>query len=179
VLHIIDDVQELKPSFFVGVPRVYDKIYGKIVNLLPQQQGKMRWWLFRRAVASMEKTLRTGTPRFHLPLFFYFFILYITLFIIFYEGFIYLLKLIINDFFLLRQGERSLEVAGPQQGQEEAWRQRAGHVVRRRPAHPRGPQVPHLVGTRHDTTPFAGCAMEGLMRAIAACSAARSCRATA
>lgn len=60
VLHIIDDVQELKPSFFVGVPRVYDKIYGKIVNLLPQQQGKMRWWLFRRAVASMEKTLKTG-----------------------------------------------------------------------------------------------------------------------
>ena len=75
VLHIIDDVQELKPSFFVGVPRVYDKIYGKIVNLLPQQQGKVRWWLFRRAVASMEKTLRTGTPRFHQRLFFILFII--------------------------------------------------------------------------------------------------------
>jgi long-subunit acyl-CoA synthetase (AMP-forming) len=89
VLHIIDDVQELKPSFFVGVPRVYDKIYGKIVNLLPQQQGKLRWWLFRRAVASMEKTLRTGTP---LPLVFSFLFLFVIIFII--------IIIFINDLFI-------------------------------------------------------------------------------
>jgi len=56
---IIEDVQELKPSFFVGVPRVYDKIYGKIVNLLPQQ-GRLKNFLFHRALASMENALRTG-----------------------------------------------------------------------------------------------------------------------
>jgi len=41
------------------VPRVYDKIYSKIVNVLPQQ-SKLRWWLFSRAVESMEETLETG-----------------------------------------------------------------------------------------------------------------------
>jgi len=56
---VIDDVQELKPSFFVGVPRVYDKIYAKIVNLLPQQ-GRLKTWLFYRALDSMKDTLRTG-----------------------------------------------------------------------------------------------------------------------
>lgn len=94
MLHIIDDVQELKPSFFVGVPRVYDKIYGKIVNLLPQQQGKVRWWLFRRAVASMEKTLRTGT-RFHL----WFLLLCIFLLYIF---ILFSLFLFIIDLFIIK-----------------------------------------------------------------------------
>jgi len=61
VRKIIDDVAELKPAFFSGVPRVFDRIHDKINNMVAQG-GPIKAWLFQKALAASEESIRTGKP---------------------------------------------------------------------------------------------------------------------
>lgn len=58
----MDDIAELKPAFLGGVPRVYDRIYDK-VNSMVAQSGSIKRWLFKKALAASEESLRTGNSQ--------------------------------------------------------------------------------------------------------------------
>lgn len=61
VRYLMDDVQELKPTIFCAVPRVYDRIYTGIVNKI-SSGGALRQSLFQYAYSyklrNMEKGLK-------------------------------------------------------------------------------------------------------------------------
>jgi len=61
VRKIMEDIAELKPAFLGGVPRVYDRIYDK-VNSMVSQSGPVKRWLFKKALAASEESIRTGKP---------------------------------------------------------------------------------------------------------------------
>eukprot|EP01087_Luapelamoeba_hula_P016578 TRINITY_DN510_c0_g1_i1.p1 TRINITY_DN510_c0_g1~~TRINITY_DN510_c0_g1_i1.p1 ORF type:complete len:696 (-),score=85.33 TRINITY_DN510_c0_g1_i1:38-2125(-) len=61
VRKIIDDVAELKPHFFAAVPRVFDRVHDKIVNMVAQG-GAVKRWLFERAMKASAESIRTGKP---------------------------------------------------------------------------------------------------------------------
>lgn len=56
---LIDDILTLRPSFFVGVPRVFDRIYDKIKSTI-DQAGPITKWLFNTAYEAKRKALRNG-----------------------------------------------------------------------------------------------------------------------
>ncbi len=39
VLKLLDDVGELKPSVFIGVPRVFDRIYARVMGMVSGRAG--------------------------------------------------------------------------------------------------------------------------------------------
>ena len=43
ILQLLDDVQELKPTVFVGVPRLYNRIHDKILGQVKEAGGLKRW----------------------------------------------------------------------------------------------------------------------------------------
>lgn len=61
VRKIMEDIAELKPAFLGGVPRVYDRIYDKI-NSMVTHASPLKRWLFKKALAASEESLRTGKP---------------------------------------------------------------------------------------------------------------------
>uniref|UniRef100_A0A2N9FY86 AMP-dependent synthetase/ligase domain-containing protein n=1 Tax=Fagus sylvatica TaxID=28930 RepID=A0A2N9FY86_FAGSY len=59
---LMDDIQELKPSMFCGVPRVYDRIYAGIVNKV-SSGGALRKALFQYAYNYKLGNLEKGLPQ--------------------------------------------------------------------------------------------------------------------
>ncbi|TRZ91618.1 MAG: long-chain fatty acid--CoA ligase [Rhodocyclaceae bacterium] len=48
-----EDLRELAPSMFLGVPRIWEKLHAAI-NIKMQESGALRQWLFARALAACE-----------------------------------------------------------------------------------------------------------------------------
>jgi len=61
VRKIIDDAAELKPTFFAGVPRVFDRVYDKITNMVAASNPITKF-LFNKALAASEESIKTGKP---------------------------------------------------------------------------------------------------------------------
>ena len=59
VLKLTEDIGILKPTFFPSVPRLYNRIYGKIQDKLKESSG-MKGWLVKRAVAAKLHYLKNG-----------------------------------------------------------------------------------------------------------------------
>ncbi|KAI3632074.1 hypothetical protein MIR68_009910 [Amoeboaphelidium protococcarum] len=57
VLLLVEDVQELKPTFFPSVPRLFNRIYDKLTEGTVKAGG-LKGWLFRKAVASKVAILQ-------------------------------------------------------------------------------------------------------------------------
>ena len=55
-----EDLRELSPRIFFGVPRIWEKFHSSIQNKL-RETGGLRLWLYRRAMASLDDT--ATTPR--------------------------------------------------------------------------------------------------------------------
>lgn len=49
-LKLLDDIAVLKPTFFVTVPRILNRVYGKVIDGVNQKGGVAKW-LFNKAVA--------------------------------------------------------------------------------------------------------------------------------
>lgn len=56
---LIEDIQELKPTIFVGVPRLYNRIHSKITAQL-DQSGILKKFIFDTAFASKQNYLSEG-----------------------------------------------------------------------------------------------------------------------
>jgi len=69
---LIDDIQELKPSFLTGVPRVFERIHDKL-TLLIEQSSLIRKWIFKTAYEAKKRALQNGqdTPLWNLVFFFF------------------------------------------------------------------------------------------------------------
>lgn len=48
-IKLMDDLKALKPTIFLTVPRILNRVYGKIYETI-NSKGKMTQWLFHRAV---------------------------------------------------------------------------------------------------------------------------------
>ena len=59
VLKLTDDMQILKPTFFPSVPRLYNRIYGKIKDKFEAATG-VKGWLINKAVAAKLYYYRNG-----------------------------------------------------------------------------------------------------------------------
>ena len=59
VLKLTDDIALLKPTLFPSVPRLYNKIYGKIQDKFKAATG-LKAWLVNKAVAAKMHYLRAG-----------------------------------------------------------------------------------------------------------------------
>jgi long-chain acyl-CoA synthetase len=57
VLKLTEDMQVLKPTFFPTVPRLLNRIYGKIQDGLKQATG-LKGWLVTKAVDTKLYNLR-------------------------------------------------------------------------------------------------------------------------
>ncbi|XP_010525687.1 PREDICTED: long chain acyl-CoA synthetase 2 [Tarenaya hassleriana] len=62
IKYLIDDVQELKPTAFCGVPRVYDKIYAGVMQKI-SASGLLRKKLFEFAYNYKLGNMRKGLPQ--------------------------------------------------------------------------------------------------------------------
>ncbi|KAJ1913216.1 medium-chain fatty acid-CoA ligase faa2 [Tieghemiomyces parasiticus] len=59
ILKVMDDIAELKPTIFIGVPRILNRIYDKVWAAV-NTRGGLRGFLFRLAVASKLRGLEYG-----------------------------------------------------------------------------------------------------------------------
>jgi long-chain acyl-CoA synthetase len=59
VLKLTDDIQILKPTLFPSVPRLYNRIYGKIKDGVKAATG-VKGWLVNRAIESKLQYLKAG-----------------------------------------------------------------------------------------------------------------------
>jgi len=59
VAKLVDDIGELKPTFFVGVPRVYERIMNGVKDRVSQEPGYKRWF-FEKAFESKKSTGESG-----------------------------------------------------------------------------------------------------------------------
>lgn len=59
VLELLDDLQELKPTVFVSVPRLYNRIYSKVMAAI-QESGPVARKLFGIAYAQKLAAIRAG-----------------------------------------------------------------------------------------------------------------------
>jgi len=50
---IQEDLRELAPTFFLGVPRIWEKLHSAIYIKM-QETGRLRQWLFERAMSACE-----------------------------------------------------------------------------------------------------------------------------
>lgn len=48
-----EDLREVAPSMFLGVPRIWEKLHSAI-SIKMQETGRLRRWLFRRAMAACD-----------------------------------------------------------------------------------------------------------------------------
>jgi long-chain acyl-CoA synthetase len=55
-----EDLRELSPQIFFGVPRIWEKFHASIQTKL-REAGGLRLWLYQRAMVALEKT--AATPR--------------------------------------------------------------------------------------------------------------------
>lgn len=59
VLKLTEDMQVLKPTFFPSVPRLYNRIYGKIQDSIKAATG-IKAWLINSAINSKMYYLKNG-----------------------------------------------------------------------------------------------------------------------
>jgi long-chain acyl-CoA synthetase len=59
VTKLVDDIATLKPTVFPSVPRLYNKIYGKIKDTIDSKPGCLKW-LLNKAVATKLANLKAG-----------------------------------------------------------------------------------------------------------------------
>ena len=59
VLTLLDDIQELKPTIFVSVPRLYNRIYDKVMQAIDSGNALSRA-LFHRAYNSKQAAFQAG-----------------------------------------------------------------------------------------------------------------------
>lgn len=59
ILGLLEDIQELRPTLFVGVPRVFNRIYDKVLAGV-SDAGKFKQVLFNYAVSSKKASLEAG-----------------------------------------------------------------------------------------------------------------------
>ena len=65
ILKLLEDVGILKPTLFPAVPRLFNRIYGKIKDGIKAATG-IKGWLVNRAVASKLANLKAGKGLNHL-----------------------------------------------------------------------------------------------------------------
>uniref|UniRef100_A0A6A7G6B1 long-chain-fatty-acid--CoA ligase n=1 Tax=Hirondellea gigas TaxID=1518452 RepID=A0A6A7G6B1_9CRUS len=61
-LKLVDDVEELKPTFFPGVPRVWQKVYDGITAQI-EASNPIRRFIFSKAYATQTALVQSGQPR--------------------------------------------------------------------------------------------------------------------
>jgi len=59
VLKLTSDMQTLKPTFFISVPRLFNKFYDKIKAMLNEATG-MKGWLVQKALAAKLFYVKDG-----------------------------------------------------------------------------------------------------------------------
>lgn len=59
VLKLTEDIALLKPTIFPSVPRLYNKIYGKIKATLDSKPGCLKWLLHKGVTTKLQK-LKAG-----------------------------------------------------------------------------------------------------------------------
>jgi long-chain acyl-CoA synthetase len=59
VLKLTEDIAILKPTIFPSVPRLYNKIYGRIKSIIDSKPGCLKW-LLNKAVAKKLANLKEG-----------------------------------------------------------------------------------------------------------------------
>lgn len=59
VLKLVEDIGVLAPTVFPSVPRLYNKIYGKLKTGIDQKPGCIKW-LINKAVAAKLAKLKSG-----------------------------------------------------------------------------------------------------------------------
>ena len=59
VLTLLDDIQELQPTIFASVPRLYNRIYDRVMNTIDSGNPVSRA-LFYRAFSSKQAAVKTG-----------------------------------------------------------------------------------------------------------------------
>lgn len=59
VLKLAEDMQVLKPTFFISVPRLFNKFYDKIKAKLDEATG-MKGWLVQKALAAKLYYVKNG-----------------------------------------------------------------------------------------------------------------------
>lgn len=59
VLNLVDDIAALKPTVFPSVPRLFNRIYAKLVDGTIKAPG-VRGWIFRKAVADKLANVKAG-----------------------------------------------------------------------------------------------------------------------
>eukprot|EP01090_Pellita_catalonica_P018931 TRINITY_DN6271_c0_g1_i4.p1 TRINITY_DN6271_c0_g1~~TRINITY_DN6271_c0_g1_i4.p1 ORF type:complete len:609 (-),score=82.84 TRINITY_DN6271_c0_g1_i4:320-1990(-) len=59
VYNLVEDLQALKPTLFCGVPRVFERIFGK-VNDRVNGGTPLRKWLFGKALAASRSAIENG-----------------------------------------------------------------------------------------------------------------------
>jgi len=61
VLKLMDDIANLRPTIFVAVPRIYNRIYDKIKGKMDQATG-FKGWLANTALnAKLDNLKKTGS----------------------------------------------------------------------------------------------------------------------
>lgn len=59
ILKLIEDFQALKPTTIVGAPRVYQRIYDRVISTI-ENQSPLRRWLFWKAYNAKKRALFSG-----------------------------------------------------------------------------------------------------------------------
>jgi len=52
-LKLLEDIQLLKPTIFCSVPRILNRVYGRIMDTMQQKSGFVQW-LFNRAIETKK-----------------------------------------------------------------------------------------------------------------------------
>jgi long-chain acyl-CoA synthetase len=59
VLKLVSDMQTLRPTFFISVPRLFNKFYDKVKATLNEATG-MKGWLVQKALAAKLYYVKNG-----------------------------------------------------------------------------------------------------------------------
>jgi len=58
---LTNDMQDVKPTLFCGVPRVYSRMHQVIMNGVAEKPWLVRWY-FNRAFSAQSELIRKGKP---------------------------------------------------------------------------------------------------------------------
>ena len=58
---LVDDIQASKPTIFIGVPRVYDRIYNRVVDQV-NMAGGIKKFLFNWGLSRKLYFMKQGVP---------------------------------------------------------------------------------------------------------------------
>ena len=58
-----EDLREVAPTLFLGVPRIWEKLHAAI-SIKMQETGRLRQWLYRRALAACEPFLEKSPAQY-------------------------------------------------------------------------------------------------------------------